>query len=115
MHTVRHEKWALQMRARANALIDAYFAVTPEPLLHLNRKFGVTHLLVQRKHFQPNGTPTYFAPFQGRIRRLLESTSGHPKIVESLMDSDYARQLSPDLSLIDLATWAKKGMNSDRL
>jgi hypothetical protein len=107
-HTVRHVDWALQMRARVNALIDAYFAVSPEPLLHLNRDFGVTHLLVQRKHFEPNGTPSYIPPFRDRIRRLLKSTSGHPKLVENLMDSHYARQLSPDFSLIDLDAWTKK-------
>ncbi|HEX2121106.1 MAG TPA: hypothetical protein VHL59_05625 [Thermoanaerobaculia bacterium] len=61
-HAALHAGALDVMRARMLALIDAYFASSPEPLIRLRESFGVTHLLVDRRHFA--GVPArYFAPF----------------------------------------------------
>ena len=96
------------MRKRVNAFIQGYFSVTPEPVLQLNKEFGVTHILVDRRHFTPEGKPKYFAPFNRRIARAAEATEAQSKLVEQLMDTRYAQKLGPSVSLIDVAEWAKE-------
>lgn len=65
-HEVLHRAYADEMRRRMNLFTDAYFAVQPEPLLRLRDEAGVTHLLLERKHFNQNA-PTYFEPFNSGI------------------------------------------------
>ena len=71
-----HEAYILELRARMNALIDAYFAPESGPLVALHRHFGVTHLIVDAQHFDANTPPTYFAPFQAQVDRIVLSASG---------------------------------------
>ena len=42
-------------------LIDAYFAADLEPLRALRDRLGVTHLVIDRRHYE--SPPTYFRPF----------------------------------------------------
>ncbi|HVR20233.1 MAG TPA: hypothetical protein VMS65_11070, partial [Polyangiaceae bacterium] len=65
-HMPFHRRYAELMRERMRALIAAYFASGPEPLRTLHRRYGVTHVLVDRRHF--HAPPPYFAPFDVETR-----------------------------------------------
>jgi hypothetical protein len=65
-HMPFHRRYAELMRERMRALVDAYFASSPEPLRALHRRYGVTHLVVDRRHF--DSPPPYFAPFDAEAR-----------------------------------------------
>lgn len=60
-HMPFHQKYAELMRQRTQALIGAYFTSSPERLREFRRETGVTHLLLDRRHFQTR--PGYFVPF----------------------------------------------------
>lgn len=62
LHVPYHSEMTLLMRKRMNALIEAYFATDPAPLIRLHREFGVSHLLVEPSKLE--STPRYFRPFQ---------------------------------------------------
>jgi hypothetical protein len=66
-----HAEYTLSQRARTRALIAAYFAGGSDPLRRLRDDFRVTHLLVDRRHFERR--PTYFAPFDGDIARAFDA------------------------------------------
>jgi hypothetical protein len=71
IHLVFHKNYTDEMRARADALIDAYFATDLAPLLRLRDKFGVTHLVIDRRHY--TRMPHYFKPFESRIPALFNA------------------------------------------
>ena len=58
-----------------DALVDAYLARSVEPLVRLRDEFGVTHLLVEKRHFDGH-PPSYFAPFEARIHDRLNALGG---------------------------------------
>ncbi len=61
-HEVYYRGYADEMRKRMRALIDAYYATGSGPLLRLREEFGVTHLIVDKRHL--TGSPAaYFKPF----------------------------------------------------
>jgi hypothetical protein len=71
VHYPAYENYTLTMRARMNALIDAYLATQPGPLRDLHCRWGVDYLVVERAYFSEAGErPAYFAPFDARIARL---------------------------------------------
>lgn len=65
-HMPFHRDFTLLMRARMRALIAAYYASDPEPLRALRQRHRVTHLIVDRRHFDE--PPPYFAPFDTEAR-----------------------------------------------
>jgi hypothetical protein len=78
VHQAFHQHYVEEMRRRTEALIDAYFATSVAPLQRLRREFGVTHLIVNRDHYQ--GTPpTYFLPFDERIANAFRIANGQPE------------------------------------
>jgi hypothetical protein len=60
-HQAFHEAYVVEMRVRMRTLIDAYFAADLEPLRALRDRLGVTHLVIDRGHYE--NPPTYFRPF----------------------------------------------------
>lgn len=73
-HYPSHEDHILEMRARTDALIDAYLATDSEPLERLYCLWQVDYLIVDRAQFQEGAeAPVYFAPFDTRIAVLWES------------------------------------------
>ncbi|HEX6274749.1 MAG TPA: hypothetical protein VFZ53_17025 [Polyangiaceae bacterium] len=60
-HMPFHRRYTELARERMRALVAAYFASDPAPLRELHGRYGVTHLLVERRHFDV--PPPYFAPF----------------------------------------------------
>lgn len=80
-HAAFHTGAVDVMRKRMLALIDAYFATSPEPLMRLRDSFGVTHLLVDRRHFA-GAPPRYFAPFDEPIETAARRLQGRtPEVV----------------------------------
>ena len=65
-HMPFHRRPTLLLRERMRALVAAYFASDPEPLRALRRRHGVTHLVVDRRHF--DAPPPYFEPFGSEAR-----------------------------------------------
>jgi hypothetical protein len=76
-HQALHTAATELQRARMFALIDAYFATSPGPLRRLRDSFGVTHLIVDRRHFG-GPPPRYFAPFEGAIATAVQRMQGEP-------------------------------------
>ncbi|WP_193368395.1 hypothetical protein [Pelagibius marinus] len=74
VHYPVYDDYTLTMRARMNALIDAYLATQPAPLRALHCRWGVDFLVVEPTYFaEAGGRPEYFAPFDVRIARLWNS------------------------------------------
>jgi hypothetical protein len=82
-HQAFHTGETLEMRRRMEALIEAYFATEPAPLLRLQRELGVTHLLVNRDHYGRK-TPTYFKPFDTAIARAAQPTTMAPETLRQV-------------------------------
>ncbi len=63
-HEVYYRGYADEMRRRMRALTAAYFAADDAPLLRLRDEFGVTHLIIDKRHLRKGPAP-YFKPFDG--------------------------------------------------
>ena len=63
-HLPWHTRYTDLMRERTFALIDAYYATSVLPLKTLRDKYGVTHLLLDRRNYTTRAS--YFAPFDRR-------------------------------------------------
>jgi hypothetical protein len=74
-HQAQHDKETLEMRRRAMALVDAYFATGPEPLARLRSEFDVTHLLVDADQLASRSA-AYFKPFDEAIARARARAEG---------------------------------------
>jgi hypothetical protein len=70
-HMPFHRHYTELMRDRMRALIVAYYASDPEPIRSLHSRYGVTHLVVDRRHFDV--PPPYFAPFDAETRAAFEA------------------------------------------
>jgi hypothetical protein len=67
-HQVYHQQYALTMRDRMNALVDAYATGRVDALAQLRDRLGVTHVVVDWRHFEkPLKT---FEPFASRLKAL---------------------------------------------
>ncbi|MBF0261971.1 MAG: hypothetical protein HQL97_09085 [Magnetococcales bacterium] len=71
-HSAFHLKYIQEMRHRTFALVDAYFATTLAPLIHLRDGYGVTHLLLEKPLFE-KGTLRHFSPFIERAEANREA------------------------------------------
>lgn len=114
-HQAFHAGYLEEMRRRTYALIDAYFATTPEPILRLERDFGVTHLLIQRSHYGGR-PPAYFRPFGDPIKAA--HAAGHkryllPKLAASAGVFSRGDYVLLDLSKVGAAS-ASVGADSGR-
>ena len=98
-HQAFHKGYVEEMRRRMRALVDAYFATSPEPLLRLARDYGVTHLLIEKGHFRR--PPGYFNPFGDYIRERVAAGSGRYLVPTIARSAAVFRQ--GDLVLIDLS------------
>jgi hypothetical protein len=93
-HYPSHEDHVLEMRARTDAMIDAYLATDTEPLERLYCLWQVDYLIVDRAQFQSGAeAPVYFAPFDERIAAIWE-----PHRVEDFLLHD------PDPAAVALET-----------
>ncbi len=76
--------YILGFRERMNALIDAYLATDVQPLKELSEKFGVTHLVIDRRHFR--GAPLFFVdPFNTRIaQKIIEVQARNAEVIRQI-------------------------------
>jgi hypothetical protein len=70
-HMPFHTRYTELMRERARALFKAYFASDASSLRELRDRWGVTHLLLDRRHFVDR--PVYFAPFDADVARAFDA------------------------------------------
>lgn len=83
-HQVFHRDHVLEMRRRASALIDAYFAPDLAPIEALREHWGVTHLLLDRTHYEPGQAPTYFKPFDEQAEAAVRALGNRAPAALSL-------------------------------
>ena len=75
VHYPIYEDHILEMRARMQALIDAYLAAEETPLRDLHCRWGVDYLVAEKAHFGEDARrPEYFAPFDSRIEEIWQSS-----------------------------------------
>jgi hypothetical protein len=65
LHMPFYSKVARETRARAYSLIDAWFSRGPSGILTLHNHYGVRYLIIDKYLLE---APTYFKPFDERIR-----------------------------------------------
>ena len=70
LHIAFHRRYLLEMRRRMTALVDAYYASDPAPLIRLREEFGVTHLVLDASDYAE--PPVYFKPYNPYINNAFE-------------------------------------------
>ena len=70
-HQAFHRGYLDEMRCRMRVLLDAMFAIDSAPLVRLRDEWGVTHLIVDRRHYG-SSPPTHFKPFDVWTRDALD-------------------------------------------
>ncbi len=76
-HPVLNTEYVLTMRARMNAIVDAYLGRDMGSIRDLRDKFGVDYLVVNRGDFEGEGPPVYIEPFNSRAAALWKANKGH--------------------------------------
>jgi hypothetical protein len=99
-HLPFHEDYVKTMRSRMEAFIDAYFARNPEPIIRLRETFGVTHLVVDQRHYRQQ-PPRYFAPFDSLIARAFQRLEDDAETVRQADAAQVFRQ--GDIIVLDLS------------
>jgi hypothetical protein len=101
LHQAFHRAYVEELRARMEALTAAYLGGSRGALDELRRRWGVTHLLVDRRHLTGR-PPRYFAPFEELVRRTVAQRHGNPP--ELLRQLSAATVYSQgDFFLLDLS------------
>ena len=104
LHQVLHLKFMQVMRARMDALFDAYFSTDAEPLYRLRDQFGVTHLIVETRDFtDAQHPPEYFAPWRSRIGPRLAAIKGNEYLLNEALQKKTAIFNQNGFVLLDLA------------
>jgi hypothetical protein len=99
-HQAFHTDFTLEQRRRMDALIDAYFGTSIEPLVALRDRFGVTHMLIDWRHFEAGTTaPTYFEPFGGRLLGVVQRAEGQFELPRQVQ---HGQVLNSRFVLLDL-------------
>lgn len=98
-HVPYHTKMTELMRERMHALTQAYFASSRAPLRRLRDEFAVSHLLVDRRHFEGD-PPGYFVPFGREVRAIARKARGDFEVLRAIDRAAVFR--SGDRVLLDL-------------
>ncbi|PIR00446.1 MAG: hypothetical protein COV66_06885 [Nitrospinae bacterium CG11_big_fil_rev_8_21_14_0_20_45_15] len=106
-HQAFHTKYALEMRRRMDALIDAYFATDESPVIALRKQFGVDFLLLDLRHYKEK--PYYFRPFDTTLDRVIQQAQGRGFYLEKNYQSLTLFQMGP-LVLLDLSKVEKQSL-----
>lgn len=101
-HMPFHLRFTEQMRERTRALIAAHYATDLAPLRALASRYGVTHLLLDRRNLAT--APLHFAPFEAEARAAF--TAGHAKgfVLASVPPAAVVARAG-DFTLVDLSRW----------
>lgn len=98
-HMPFHAGYADVMRRRTHALFVAYFSPSVDELARFSRQWGVTHLLLDRRHFTTR--PTYFAPFDTDLAHAFDRGKAEGFATLKLPTSATVFELGP-YQLVDL-------------
>jgi hypothetical protein len=101
VHQPYHSRYVSSMRARMEALVSAYWATSPEPIIELRDRFGVTHLLVDSNILEQ--PPRYFEPFEESVRRAVARAGGDYEVLRQAARAAVFRDhrhVLLDLSLV---------------
>jgi hypothetical protein len=101
LHQAFHRGYVEELRARMQALTAAYLGTDSGALEELRRRWGVTHLLVDRRHLGRR-PPRYFAPFEELIRRTVAERHGNPPELERQLSAATVYSQG-DFFLLDLS------------
>ncbi len=104
LHEIHYLGYVQNMRKRMDAVFDAYFSTDPAPLRRLRDEFGVSHFLVESRHFtDPNKPPEYFAPWGVRIVPRLEAIRDKAYVMNKTVQEQSAIFNRNGFILLDLA------------
>ena len=81
LHVPYKTEMAQEMRERANALIDAWYATEAGPLLALGEEYGVDYFIVDRERVRD---AHYFKPYDARIIAALDGLGDAPTFLEAI-------------------------------
>ena len=98
-HQIFHKDFLEEMRRRTRAIISAYSATDSTPFEELRTTYGVTHMLVDKRHISK--LPTYFQPFKREMRSARENISSSELFLTKLVEQGKDFELA-NLVLIDL-------------
>lgn len=99
-HQIFHRDFLLECRKRMRAIIKLYAATDRVALDELRRDYGVTHILIDRKHLKKN--PAYFAPFKDEMDAARRGNATAMLYVERLANEASVFRIQ-NLVLIDLS------------
>jgi hypothetical protein len=99
-HMPFHRRYTELLRDRMRALTAAYFASDATALRDLHRRHGVTHLLVDRRHF--DAPPPYFAPFGAEARAAFVAGRDRGFELQRVLERGHAREVG-EVAIVDLA------------
>lgn len=99
-HQIFHRDFLLECRERMRAIIKLYASTDAAVVDELRREYGVTHLLVDKKHLK--NAPSYFAPFNEEIRAARSTQAGESLLLSKLVQEGSVFTLG-NMALIDLS------------
>jgi len=103
LHQTLHLNFTRVLRERMNAVFDAYLGTDAAPLNRLRREFGVTHILVDSRHFtDPKHAPEYFAPWRDAIKPRLDQIKNRAYLMRRSLHEEAALFNQNGLILLDL-------------
>lgn len=82
LHQLFHRSYALEMRERTVAVINAYFPESLDDVTNLRETMGVTHLLVTRSHLKK--VPQYFKPYFDYAKQRFPNSQMRQLLAEPL-------------------------------
>lgn len=99
-HMPFHLRFTELMRERTRALIAATYAVDRAPVDALHARYGVTHVLLDRRNFAV--PPLYFAPFEAEARAAFEAGRSRGFVLERVPAGATTFTVG-DYALVDLS------------
>ena len=85
-HQAFHVQYLDEMRRRMADLVEAYYALDPEPLIRLRDRHHATHLVLDLRHYAR--PPRYFKPYRSHVLDAFTRTRGRQP--EPLAQSEWA-------------------------
>lgn len=104
LHEIHYLEYVQNMHKRMDAVFDAYFSTDSAPLRRLRDEFGVTHFIVESRHFtDPDKPPEYFSPWGARIVPRLEAIRDKAYVMNKAVQEQSAIFDGNGFTLLDLA------------
>ncbi len=109
-HQIFHQDFLLECRKRMQAIIKLYAATDRRALDELRRDFGVTHLLVDKKHLKI--APSYFAPFGSEMMAARADVPAERLYLDKLVKDGTVLKINNTV-LVDLSKANEAARSTD--